>query len=111
MKDKWKKLPGIRGGRHGCLNCGYTYTKLSMRGKIIAGFGGAIITKNSLTIYNEPPEIEWETAPTLMKFENMARKDPDCDWRFSLDLPLRSATYQRHGKNEWVLIEKGMGFA
>lgn len=108
---KWKKLPTIEGGVHGCLNCGYTHSKLSMHHKIIAGFGDAIITKNDKYVYQEPPNMEWEDAPTLMRFENRARKEPDCDWRFSLNLPLRSAIYQRHGKNEWVLIETGMGFA
>lgn len=79
--------------------------------KIIAGFGLAMITMNGEPIYIERPNIEWNDAPTLMKFENMARKNPDNDWRYILELPLRSAIYQRHGKNNWVLIKTGLGFA
>lgn len=108
---KWKKEKPIEGGPSGCLHCGYTHESLKMNSRLLAGFGAAFIMKNTETVYNESPNIKWEDAPTLMKFENMARKDPDNDWRFHLVLPLREATYQRQGKNHWVLIEKGLGFA
>jgi hypothetical protein len=44
-------------------------------------------------------------------FEEIAKKDPDHDWRHNLDLPLRSADYQRHGDGKWILLERGEGFA
>ena len=108
---KWKKEKPIEGGFGSCLCCPVTVDKLSMNTKIIAGFGMAQITKNDECIYDEEPNIEWDDAPTLMKFENMARKDPDNDWQFELRLPLRDARYQRHGRNCWVLVERGLGFA
>jgi hypothetical protein len=101
----------IKGGRAGCSHCGYTENKLLMNTKIIAGFGEATIKKNREVIYREEPNTKWENAPTLMKFELLARKTPKADWRYILNLPLRSAEYQRQGKNNWVLIKKGMGFA
>ena len=107
----YKKLEPLKGSPAGCLNCGYTESKLSMRTKITAGFGMAVIKKNKELIYAEPPNTEWEDAPTLMKFELMARKEPNAGWRYILDLPLRSAMYQRQGKNLWVLVKKGDGFA
>ena len=87
----------------------------SMRTRIYGGFGGWIITakireKSSYT-YVPPADKEWREYPTLMKFELMARKHPGWDWRAELDLPLRSAVYQRQGKNKWVLVESGQGFA
>lgn len=96
---------------HTCLNCAVDDSILPMDTRIIAGFGSAEITKDGETVYHEEPNTEWENAPTILKFELMARKDSHHDWRFNLDLPLRSAVYQRHGKNKWCLIEKGLGFA
>jgi len=95
---------------HGCLNCGGTSSNLKMNTKIIAGFGIAQITRNGKTIYLEEPNIEWKDAPTLLKFELMARKKAG-DWRYILNLPLRDAEYQRQGKNKWILVKSGMGFA
>ena len=107
----FKKLEPLKGRIAGCLNCGYTEGKASMKTKIIAGFGTAQIKKNGEIIYNEPPDLEWKDAKTLQVFENMAKKDPDHDWRFELILPLREAEYQRQGNNNWVLVRVGRGFA
>jgi hypothetical protein len=81
-----------------------------MNTKIIAGFGDASITRNGTPVYVEKPNTEWEDAPTLMKFENMARKKKGT-WQYELDLPLRSGVWRRKGKNSWGLIKSGMGFA
>lgn len=102
----------------GCLNCGAGEMKgdkqeitASMHTRIYQGFGGWLITKNDKLIFMARPNLEWHQFPTLMKFENMARKDPDNDWRAECQLPLRDATYQRQGKNRWVLVKSGLGFA
>ena len=78
---------------------------------IIAGFGSAVITKNGKIVYSETPNLEFEDAPKLRKFERMAKKETKADWRYKLDLPLRNAEYQRQGDNNWVLIKAGQGFA
>lgn len=82
-----------------------------MRTRIYNGFGGWSITKNGELVYMGPTDLDFDKYPTLMKFENMARKDPDQDWRAECYLPLRDATYQRQGVNEWVLVSSGQGFA
>lgn len=97
--------------RGGCIHCPGNHDRLAMNEKIIAGFGGATIYKDGEIIFDASGDLEWNDAPTLMKFELMARKEPDADWRYKLNLPLRDGEWQRHGKNEWVLIKSGMGFA
>lgn len=110
--EKWIKLAPYEGKIHqGCLNCPPVLSKAKMYTRIAVGFGFAGIKKDSKVIFSEDPQQDWKDIPTLMKFENMARKDPNHDWRLILDAPLRSREYQRHGKNQWVLVKSGQGFA
>ena len=102
----------------GCLNCGggeMRGTKdkitISMKTRMYNYFGGWHIEKDGETVYRGVAYLDFEEYPTLMKFENMARKDPNRDWRAVLYLPLSGSTYQRQGKNEWVLIDSNLGFA
>lgn len=102
----------------GCLCCGGGEMKrgekeitASMKTRIYGGFGGWNITRNNEDVFTPDCNGEWESFPTLMKFENMARRSPKADWRAILMLPLREAEYQRQGKNRWVLVRTGMGFA
>jgi hypothetical protein len=103
----------------GCWTCGCSEMRQPTNDKILArmntkiygGFGWWTILMDGDVIYQPPPDGEWKDFPTLMRFENMARKDPDHDWRAECFLPLRGATYQRQGKNEWVLIDSNQGFA
>lgn len=104
-------LPPISGGVSGCLNCGYTEDILPMKTKLYNGFGGWCITKNGEHYFSEDVNKEYDEAKTLSYIERMAKLEPECDWRANLDLPLRSAVYQRHGKSKWVLVERGPGFA
>ena len=109
----YKKLPVVdRDDVHiGCLNCSTTqWPKVSMLRKI---WGEGTIIKNNKTVYDARMEndVSWENAPTLMKFENMARKDPDADWRYEHISALHEEEYQRQGKNNWVMIRSGMGYA
>jgi len=95
---------------HGCLNCGHTHTLAPMDAHIAAGFGAASITKDSEYVFMSDMNSD-EDPPTLQHFEDMAKADPDHDWRFSLYLPMREAEYQRQGPEQWVLVKSGMGFA
>ena len=104
-------LPPIAGGISGCLNCGYTEDILPMKTKLYNGFGGWDITKNGEHYFSEDVNKEYDEAKTLSYIERMAKLEPECDWRANLNLPLRSAVYQRHGKSKWVLVERGQGFA
>lgn len=96
--------------KHGCLNCGHTEEIAHLESIVAAGFGYAGITKDGQSVYQDDPHSE-EDAPTLQRFEDMAKADPDHDWRFTLNLPLRDAEYQRQGDARWVLVKSGMGFA
>ena len=114
----WTKLPPHTNPHIGCLNCGGgemrgTAAKITapMSTRLYNGFGGWHITRDRESVYAGPVDADYSEYPTLMKFENMARKAPDHDWRAECVLPLREATYQRQGRNEWVLISSGPGFA
>ena len=112
----FEKLPPYKGTAHqGCLNCPRPTKTLKMNRRIAVGFGFAGVIKDNEIIWSEPLgydiTTEYNNLPTLMTFENMARKDPDHDWRVIMDGPLHGETYQRHGINEWVMVESNRGFA
>jgi hypothetical protein len=112
-----KKLKPVLKPPIGCLDCGCREMRggkkeitTPMSTRIYNGFGGWSIWRNEKHIFSGDPQGKWESFPTLMKFELMARKRGG-DWRAKLDLPLRDAEYQRQGKNRWVLVKSGLGFA
>lgn len=49
----------------------------------------------------------WDVA----RAEEAAALDPDHDWRIVLFGPLHGEVYQRHGPDQWMLVEKNEGFA
>lgn len=109
---KWKKEKPYDGpGHKGCLNCGPLERILPLKAHLAVGFGMMAVTKNGKIVWEEKPNAEWEDAPTLRKFENLAAKDPDNNWRVEKDAPMYSAVWQRQGKAKWVLIKRGNGFA
>ncbi len=108
---KVKLLPPIKGKHIGCLNCGGTEQKIPMRTRLYYGFGGWMITKNGKLFFMEENDREFSKCKTLSYIERRAKLEPNNDWRAHLDLPLRSAVYQRHGDSKWMLVESGIGFA
>jgi hypothetical protein len=54
------------------------------------------------------PKISPRTARDL---ELIARKRSQKDWRVELISAFESLTYQRQGRNKWVLVEVGKGYA
>ena len=108
----WTKLPPFQGRPHqGCLHAPPVSHKLSIRTRLGVGFGFAGVTRDGKIVWAEEPGDEFGDGPTMQTFENMARKDPDHDWRAVEDGPLRNQTWQRHGRNLWVLVISGEGFA
>ena len=115
----FKKLkplePNVENTSKGCLHCGTLPIKLKMNQKIVQSFGGEYITKNYKIFYwpdtCDLSDQDWKKQKTLMWIENKARKSPNDDWRLIFDMPLYDAVYQRQGKNNWVLVKKGLGFA
>ncbi len=112
MKSQWwNKLPSIPGFNNSCFNCPPISPTLKLTRRIAVGFGFAGVTKDGEVVWSEPANAAWKDLPRLRKFENMARKDPNHDWRAVMDGPLHGETYQRHAKNRWVLVLRSKGFA
>jgi len=80
---------------------------------IAVGFGYAAVTKNDEDVYDENRDCkdDRDNAWTCQMAEDAALKDPDNDWRIHLVAPLSERHYQRQGESNWVLYEKGIGFA
>jgi hypothetical protein len=76
---------------------------------IAVGFGLAQITKGTRVIFEEQDDPE--NYHYLSEFEAMAQRDPEHDWRCTLQAPLNGREYQRQGRKKWVLIEVNPGFA
>lgn len=107
----YEKLKPIKGGYGGCLQCGYQYDVAPMDMVIAVGFGYAAVTKNEKEVYSEMGCNDKNELWTVQDAENLAKQDPDNDWRIHLIAPLSERHYQRQGENLWVLYEKGKGFA
>lgn len=104
----------IKGGHGGCLCCGYQHDILPMVSIISVGFGGATLTRNGEIIYDENKDEKAEKIGeymTAQQAEDLAKKDPDNDWKIHLVAPLSERHYQRQGEGKWVLYKKGIGFA
>ena len=109
---KWKKLKPLtkKDTVHiGCLNCSTACRGITMKRRIW-GEHDSIIKDRELVYLVDPAE-DFEDAPTLMTFENLARKDPDHDWRYYHLTALYDETYQRQGRNLWLLVKSGPGYA
>jgi hypothetical protein len=106
--SKWEKLPPVKGGVAGCLNCGLAHDTLPLNAIVAVGFGDAHVSKDGEVVWREDNR---KRLPTLRTFENRAAKDPDHDWRAVLNGPLHGETYQRQGPKEWVLVGRTQGFA
>lgn len=83
---------------------------LPLSTKCCVGFGWTTVTCNGKEVWSEPPHLEWDDAPTLRKFENMARKRSRARWEIEFYAPLSGATYRRV-KGEWIMVAKNQGFA
>ena len=110
-REWFKKGIDMKKVNHGCLCCGGTSESLPLDTIMYDGFGGWVVTMDGKVV--SIPK-EYEEAEPLQFYEDMAQKeDPEFEkeWLATVYLPLRGATYQRHGKNQWTLIESNEGFA
>lgn len=117
LREKMKKLSAVKPKYKGCLKCGPEVQKLSMKRELAVGFGCVTVTRDGKTIWAgdwlkqfHPIHKDLKRCYTIMRFENAARKSPG-DWRVKFGAPLNSSTFQRQGKNLWVLVAQGGGFA
>ena len=107
-----EKIPEIKDAFRGsCLGCPGTENRLSMSEVLYQGFGGYHVEKDGAGYYTGEQDGVWESFKTLADIEKDASKSPLSDWRVILNSPLRGATWQRHEKDTWVLIETNLGFA
>ena len=112
IEGKPSLLPPIKEYISACLNCGVTRSLLPMNTYLYMDIGGGwTITKDGKHYFVEDVNKEIEKSKTLSEIEQEAKLEPNCDWRAVLNMPLRSSVFQRHGNNNWVLVEKGRGFA
>lgn len=113
----WTKLEPIvleqAGLKSGCLTCGPQPILLPTDEVIAVGFGDAGVTKDGSMVWSEAEsgDIEFNDYWTCDHAERAAAADPDHDWRIYFHGPLSNAMYQRHATGQWVLVEKGLGFA
>jgi len=116
----FRKLVPCRKPYIGCANCGCAEMRregkngpflCSLGTQMYHSFGGWTIYRNNKVYYRAREGAESpKEVRTLRYFENRARKDP-ARWKAEYDGALRDATYQRAGRNRWVLIHSGPGFA
>jgi len=109
-KQSWFK-PAIKSIGRTCLCCGETSEILELDTKLYFGFGGWVITKNGQEFFSSNPDLEWNENKDLEYIETLIGENTEDEFIARFDAPLRDATYQRHSKNNWVLIQKGEGFA
>ena len=110
---KWKKETPISDDdlHIGCLNCSTDCLEAPMSMIIVVGFGHAYVTKNGKLFYDgEKDYDENGIAKTVGEIEEVAKLDPDNDWRIVKYAPLHGETFQRQD-GKWVCIESNMGFA
>jgi hypothetical protein len=110
-KPAWWK-PAIKSNGVGCLCCGGTSEILELDTKLYFGMvGGWNILKNGQEFFCDGRDVEYEEYQDLKHVEQLIGEDTENEYIANFDSPLRSAIYQRHAKNSWVLIERGDGFA
>jgi len=105
-----KVLKPVEGKMQGCLHAGLAREVLPLRYELAVGFGAVTLTRNRKTIWSGD-EAFAERPKTVRWAETQAAKDPTADWRLFFDAPLSSRLYRRQGRNRWVLVKQGNGFA
>ena len=106
MSDKSYLLPAILVGSDPA-------SQIHAESRISVGFGDAKLTKNGEIVWQEPFDglHSYDDCMSVGEAEELAKADPDHDWRIVIYGALSGRTYQRHGDMQWVLVEKNLGFA
>jgi len=110
-KPKWYKKPIENKLHRSCPCCGVTAQVLELDTKLYFGFGGWTITKNNEEFFIDRRDVEFDEYKDLNHVEELIGDDIENEYIAELSTPLRGAIYQRHGKNNWVLISTNIGFA
>jgi len=85
---------------------------LNLHAELSVGFGECEVTRDGVIIWSHTDAC-FHACPIwkVKEAEKVAAKDPGKDWRIHFEETRWSGTYQRQGKNKWVLIRKGGGFS
>lgn len=94
----------------GCGCCPKSNDVLAMDTVLYNGFGGYTVYLNDEVYFQGNPNDNFDSFPTLRKFEMIARKN-DGKWEVVLNNPLRGATWFRTAEDVWTLTETNQGFA
>lgn len=109
---QWTRMTALEGAPNPCLQCPPIRPILAMDRVIAVGLGSAGVTRDGTWLYDESEAMHREEDFwTVAMAERLATKDPEHDWRIVMHGPLHGETYQRHGPQAWVLVEKNEGFA
>lgn len=103
--SRWRKLPPIDPIQH-CNICPPKPQTIPLDALAHPGFGAAYVEK-----HGENFSMSLDEDATVRDAEDFAAGDPDHDWRLTINAPLYAAVYQRQGDGEWVLVDRGKGFA
>lgn len=111
--SNWTKLPGLPSKANPCACCPPIPAVASLDKIIAVGFGAAYVSKDGEQVLDG--EASWQDqgsgGATFQTAEDMAKLDPDHDWRVTLWGPLHGESFQRQGEGQWVLVESNPGFA
>lgn len=110
----WDKLPPITADKlhSGCMHCSTACLKAPMDMWICVGFGSAVATRDGELVYDGESEFHAGNEPkSVGDIEELAKEDPDHDWRIIKHGPMHGETFQRQGDGEWVCVESNQGFA
>lgn len=107
----WEKLPAVPGRGNPCVCCPPIGARLHPEAVLAVGFGTAEIECDGEIIVDGEAAMRAGKEITCADAEVLAARDPEHDWRIVLLGPLHGETYQRHGADQWMLVETNMGFA
>lgn len=108
----WTQLPKLPARSNPCVCCPTIPDHAPLDKLIVVGFGDARVTRDGETLLDG--EAYAQRTGNFMTFrdaERIASVVPDHDWRVVLNGPLHGETYQRHGPDDWWLVETNNGFA
>ena len=116
-------LPALESGQGQCFSCPPKPIVMPLYYHPHPGFGGLYLLRDGEHVEefddfcSEVIDVElWYHTRrgeevTLAEIEEAVADDPDHDWRLHIHGAMSEYWYQRHAPNQWVLVEKGKGFA
>jgi hypothetical protein len=83
---------------------------LAPEAPIGVGIGYAALTRDGEAVYEEDGRQQRELM-TVAQAEELARREPERDWRIHLVAQLENRHYRRQGAGLWLLYKRGYGMS